>query len=133
MKDGSRMLTFVLDPGDSSDDVCGTLRIGGDAEICVPNAYLDSWLAAVLECLCAVNKGASRYEVDLAEEPHPFIAAAHDGTLSFRFENQMAMLGPIPVAIRQITRDIQDLLSLYPLRNEALRQEIGARLRLPGA
>lgn len=121
------MLRFVNEDSDGPD-VVGTLTIGDTAAIEVESAYLDSWLAGLLECITAIRGGASHHEVDLIEEPTPLIAETVDGQVSMRFGDQMAWLGPIERVVGGVLGDVREILLQYPVRNEVLAREIGTRL-----
>jgi hypothetical protein len=121
------MLRFVAESQDGSD-VIGTLTIGRSSPMDVESAYLDSWLAGILDCVVAASQGVEHHEVDLVEESTPLIGNARDGELSLRFGDQMAELGPLDLAINEIVADVRQLLQRYPLRNDVLAHEIESRL-----
>lgn len=110
-------------------DVIGTVAIDGQrSSIEVQSAYLDSWLAGLLDCLLAAVNGSNVYEVDLVEESNPLVLRADGDVLSLRFGDQTAELGPLEPAIHEIASEIRHLLQRYRLSNEALLQEIETKL-----
>lgn len=121
------MLRFVADSEEGSD-IVGTLTIGDASRIEVESAYLDSWLAGLLECIAAVSQGALHHEVDLIEESTPLIAETAGGEVLLRFDDQVIRLGPLAPAVDAITSDARELLHRHRPRNEVLVREIDARL-----
>ena len=121
------MLRFLAEFEEGSDLV-GTLTIGDTPQIQINSAYLDSWLAGLLECIAAVSQRTLHHQVDLIEESTPLIADIIDGEVLLRFADQMTRLGPLAQAVDTITSDVRELLHRHRLGNEALVREIEARL-----
>jgi hypothetical protein len=121
------MLRFRLDQAEGSD-VVGTLTIGNVSPIEVEGAYLDGWVAGLLEGLGAVKAGATRCEIDLVEEPKPLFVSSAEGDLSMRFGDQMTTIGSIEPAIAGMLGAVGELVQMYPIRNEALAREIESKL-----
>lgn len=122
------MLRFSVE-SQSGSDVIGTLRIDGrGSSIEVPSAYLDSWLAGVVECVSAAVRGVETYVADVVEESSPLSIRALGGELLVRFGDQTAELGPLEPAVREIAGDVAELLQRYPLQNTALLEQIESGL-----
>jgi len=121
-------LRFVAE-FEKGSDVVGTLTIGQTASrIEVESAYLDSWLAALLECLVAVSEGVMHYEVEVIEESALLIADTAGGEVLLRFGEQMIRLGSVALAIATITSDVRELLHRHRLGNDTLVREIKTKL-----
>jgi hypothetical protein len=123
------MVRFAADSEENAD-IVGTLTIGGGASgmINVENAYLDSWLAGLLECMTAVKSGATHHEVDLVEEPKPLVVDVIDGAISLRFGDQTSILGPVDEAIEELMAGVRKILTDFRVRNEVLAREIVSKL-----
>jgi hypothetical protein len=121
------MLRFFNEDS-SGSDVIGTLTLGDSPAIRVESAYLDSWLAGLLECMTVVREGASHHEVDLVEESTPLIVDVSDGQVSVHFGNQTAFLGQSERVVAEVTSDVREIVRRYPIQNEVLAREIDTRL-----